>query len=271
MPPKPSEKRSRVSSSEEENHVLGVGDTILVDIQRRLEKLDLLDKIDEGLIKMEDDMGTIKQKVLELEGGLNSVNSEVADLKENIEKTAQKEHLQLLEEEVEDLRNRSRRNNLVFYNIPERAEGQNCTEFIQNFIASHMALETLCGQVEIERAHRTPTYAAKHNMRKPRPIHVAFLRYTDKAKVLANAAARLKGNPYNGNIIGIGADFAKKTQDRRKALLPYKKHLQKKLGAGRKVFIAYPAILKYIDEEGRQKTVGDEDLKRLKGEMTKYT
>ena len=66
--------------------MLGVGDAILVDIQRRLEKLDLLDKIDERLIKMEDDMGTIKQKVLELEGGLNSVNSEVADLKENIEK-----------------------------------------------------------------------------------------------------------------------------------------------------------------------------------------
>ena len=95
-------------------------DIILVDIQRRLEKLDLLDKIDERLIKMEDGMGTIKQKVLELEGGLNSVNSEVADLKESIEKKAEKEHLQLLEEEVEDLRNRSRRNNLVFYNIPER-------------------------------------------------------------------------------------------------------------------------------------------------------
>ena len=65
--------------------------------------------------------------------------------------------------------------------------------------------------------------------------------------------------------------LAKKTRDWRKAFLPYKKHLQKKLGEGRKVFIAYPAILKYIDEEGRQKTVGEEDLKKLKGEMTKYT
>ena len=130
MPPKPSEKRSRVSSSEEENHVLGVGDAILVDIKRRLEKLDLLDKIDERLVKMEDDMGTIKQKVLKLEGGLNSVTGEVADLKESIEKKAEKEHRQLLEEEVEDLRNRSRRNNLVFYKIPERAEGQNCAESI---------------------------------------------------------------------------------------------------------------------------------------------
>ena len=109
----------------------------------RLKKLDLLKKIDEHLIKMEDDMSTIKQKVVELEGGLNSVNSEVADLKESIEKKAEKEHLQLLEEEVEDLHNRSRKNNLVFYNIPEKAQGQNCAEFIQNFIASHMALETL--------------------------------------------------------------------------------------------------------------------------------
>jgi len=222
--------------------VLGVSDAILVDIQRRLEKLNLLDKIDERLIKMEDDMGTIKQKVLELEGGLNSVNSEVADLKESIEKKEEKAHLQLLEEEVEDLRNRSRRNNLVFYNIPEKAEGQNCAEFIQNFIASHVALETLCGQVEIEHAHRIPTYVTKHNMRKPRPIHVAFLRYTDKVKVLANAAARLMGNPYNGNIIGIGAHFAKKTQDLRKALLPLKKHLQKKLGAKRKKFLL-PTLL----------------------------
>ena len=60
-------------------------------------------------------------------------------------------------------------------------------------------------------------------------------------------------------------------QDRRKALLPYKKHKQKKLAADRKVFIAYPATLNYSDEEGRQKTVGVEDLKKLKGEMTKYT
>ena len=57
-------------------------------------------------------------------------------------------------------------------------------------------------------------------MKKPRPIHVAFLRHMDKLKILANTTARLKGNPYNGNIIGIGADFVKKMQERRKALLP---------------------------------------------------
>ena len=122
-------------------------------------------------------------------------------------------------------------------------------------------------EIEIERAHRTPTKVPGNNNKKPRPVHVAFLRYTDKVKILSSAAARLKDNPYQGNLIGVGADFARETQERRKALIPFKKHLQNKLGRERKVFIAYPAILKYLDENGKPKIVQDEDFKKLKGEM----
>ena len=43
-----------------------------------------------------------------------------------------------------------------------------------------------------------------------RPIHVAFLRYSDKMKILRNAAVRLKENLLNGNVIGISEDYAKK-------------------------------------------------------------
>ena len=82
---------------------------------------------------------------------------------------------------------------------------------------------------------------------------MAFLRYTDKMKVLSNAAARLKDNPLNGKLIGISEDFAKKTQEERKALLPFKKHLRKKFGADARVFIGYPAILKFFDQEGKPK------------------
>ena len=77
--------------------------------------------------------------------------------------------------------------------------------FIQGFIASHVCLETLCGYVEIERAHRTSTQLNK-NRKSPRPIHVAFLKYTDKTKILKNAAVRLKDNTFHGNLIGIGAE-----------------------------------------------------------------
>ena len=60
-----------------------------------------------------------------------------------MKRKADLKQLEDLEREVEDLRNRSRRNNLVFYNIPEKSEGDNCVAFIQGFIASHMGLETL--------------------------------------------------------------------------------------------------------------------------------
>ena len=48
---------------------------------------------------------------------------------------------------MEELRNRSRKNNLLFYNVAEKAEGQDCAEFIQDFIATHMGVETICGRV----------------------------------------------------------------------------------------------------------------------------
>ena len=142
-----------------------------------------------------------KGKVAQLEDGLNYTNSELAEMKGKLEKKAEKDKLKDLEREVEDLRNRSRRNNLVFYNIPEKAEGQDCVAFIKEFINTHMGLEALCGDAEIERAHRTPTKVPGNNNKKPRPVHVAFVRYTDKVKILSNAAARLKDNPYQGNLI----------------------------------------------------------------------
>ena len=199
---------------------------LIQDIQMKLEKLKVLDKINERLGKIEYDIKDIKGNVAKLEEGLNSVDSDVAEIKQDLEKKAEKEKLEELENGVEGLRNRSRRNNLVFYNVPEKAEGQDCAEFIQDFIATYMGLKTICGRVEIERAHRTPTRRAKtSDKKKPRPIHVAFLRYTDKVKIPSNAAARLKDNLFQGNVIVIGADFAKRTQERRKELVPYKKNI----------------------------------------------
>ena len=270
MPPKPSEKRTRVSSSEEEisAHVL-VDDAILKDIQKKLEKLDMLDKINNQLSTIKHDITNIKSNVTELEKGLNAVNDDVAEMKESMKRKADLKQLEDLEREVEDLRNRSRRNNLVFYNIPEKSTGDICVAFMQGFIASHMGLETLSGYVEIERAHQTPTQSNK-NRKSSRPIHVAFLKYSDKTKILANAAVRLKDNPFPGNLIGIAANFAKDTQEHRKALIPFKKHLQKKLEKQEcRVFIAYPSRLKYSDSKGKVITVRNEELKKMESEMEK--
>ena len=107
MPPKQGEKkRTRVSSSDEEksSHVL-VDDAILKDLQAKLDKLNVLDQINERLIRIENDISTIKGKVAQLEDGLNYTNSELAEMKGKLEEKAEKDLLKDLEREVEDLRN----------------------------------------------------------------------------------------------------------------------------------------------------------------------
>ena len=76
-----------------------------------------------------------------------------------------------------------------------------------------------------------------------------------------------KDNPIGGNLIGVIEDFAKKTQEQRKALVPLKKYLEEKLRRDSKVFIAYHAILKFVDGDGKLKIVGAEDLKSMKGDI----
>ena len=187
-----------------------MNDAILVNILEKLKKLDVLEQIDGRLLKIE-------TTVSDMERGLNSLTEDVQKVKADLGLKADIATVEKLKDEIEELQNRSRRNNLVFYNIPENAEKGDCISFIQDFISQHMGLETVCGHVELERAHRTPSKMSAATGKRPRPIHVAFLRYTDKMKVLTNAAARLKDNPLNRNIIGISEDFAKRTREEKGA------------------------------------------------------
>ena len=216
----PNEKRTRQEaclSSEDERtppHKYEAGAAILESIHEKLKKLDVLEQINGRLLTIEDTVG-------DMERGPNSMKADLQKVKTDLDLKADSATVEVLKDEIEELQNRSRRNNLVFYNVPEKAEGGDCISFIQDFITQHMGLETICGYVELERAHRTPSKTPSVGEKgRPRPIHVAFLRYTDKMKVLRNAAARLKDNPLNGIVIGISEDFAKKPKGGGKSSRP---------------------------------------------------
>ena len=157
-------------------------------IHEKLKKQNVLEQINGRLLTIENTVGDMKI-------GLNSMKVELQKVKTDLDFNADNATVEVLKDETEELQNRSRRNNLVFYNIPEKAEGGDCISSIQDFITQHMGLETICGHVELKRAHRTPSKTPSVGEKvRPRPIHVAFLRYTDMMKVLRNAAARLKDN-----------------------------------------------------------------------------
>ena len=49
--------------------------------------------------------------------------------------------------------------------------------------------------------------------------------------------------------------------------MSHRKFPKKKLGDDRKVYIAYPVILNYVDFNGRDRTVGTEELTKLRLEI----
>ena len=92
-------------------------------------------------------------------------------------------------DKLDDMENRDKRNNIVFWNIPEKSEaGIGCKNLIYNILYYQLGLDDPRGFV-IERAHRTQTEIS------PRPIHCCFLNWEDKEYILRIAPGRLKRNP----------------------------------------------------------------------------
>ena len=193
-------------------------------LAEKIDKLDAdsrrrQDAIYGKLEHLEERTNTLFEDVGGMKTSLGFVNSEVEDLKQGLEDKADKSSVAKLLAKIDDLENRSKRNNVVFWNIPEGAEdGSTCEEIIRDILVNHMNLER---EIEIMRAHRT-TIKNSQNRRNgeqsSRPIHVALLRYPDKQFILRNAAAKLKDNPYLDAKIFISDDVSKAVRDERKIL-----------------------------------------------------
>ena len=94
----------------------------------------------------------------------------------------------ILTNRVIDLQARPMRDNLIFYNLEEKAD-ENVTEVIHNLIESRLKVEN-AKTIKIDRCHRM---GKKRQGSKPRAIVVKFNYFPDKQRILANAK-KLKGS-----------------------------------------------------------------------------
>ena len=95
------------------------------------------------------------------------------------------------------LEDQSRRDNLIFYGIPESVDGKETWEESENLVRNVMKdtlkvesadMEGNLG-IEIERAHRLPRSHGRHGQQvttenQPRPIIVKFSRWKHRQKIL---------------------------------------------------------------------------------------
>ena len=186
------------------------------------------------------DIGTLKDKQ-------ENNEYEVSEMKDRM-KELEKENDRMKERFV-DLAAREMRCTAVFFGFPEGCEKGNCEGLIQSFAKSHLNLE---GQdLGIEGAHRSPGQASRRGA--PRPIIVAFNRYTTRSAILANARKFLKDRPYNYEEkecrIFIDKMLPKEIRNERKKLANTRQKLNEQHG---KAYFKYPARLFYRDKETKK-------------------
>ena len=170
---------------------------------------------------------------------LDSMEREIQMLKKEREEMASK---------LDDLENRSRRNNLVYHGIPEVPK-EICENTINEMLVEFVGLSPTSYQ--IERCHRTPsspTPATEKEKRSPRIIHVAFATFAAKEKVRKACVQKFKMDPYKGSKIFVSDDFSKRVLMRRKSKMDKFKQLKDE---GKKPFFLYPDRLGFRGRDGK--------------------
>ncbi|KAJ1104297.1 hypothetical protein NDU88_001709 [Pleurodeles waltl] len=125
------------------------------------------------------DIAGFKDTADALDQCLTTVEDQMATLPD------QKIELRSLLAKVTDLEDRSRRDNIRLFGIPECKEGSDTKAFLQSLLPDLFGIE-FSPALEFQRAHRIgPPHKATSD--KPRPIIACFLRYDQAQQVLSAA------------------------------------------------------------------------------------
>ena len=176
------------------------------------------------LEKKEEAIGQLNQRVGELTGeinclkdSLNFMSGETMSIKEKLQSTQEIHEKKMtdLQHKTEDLEDRGRRNNLVFYGIPEPesgAEAEDCENKLYEMLRKYNIVPQSADPHNLyDRVHRLGR--KKEDKSRPRPIIARFTYFKDKEDVLKQGF-KLKNCPLN-----MSEDFSKATLNIRSQLI----------------------------------------------------
>lgn len=176
------------------------------------------------------------QTIQAIETSMNDFQGRITTLECTTSKLAKvNEQLQL---KVDDLENRSRRCNIRVTGIPEGAEGNRPTSFLESFLGE--VLGPFTRPPTVDRAHRLAIQRRQDGA--PRPFIACIHHFQMKQRIMQ--LAREKGRlSYKGAEIHIYADYSAEVSRRRAAFTPVKAQLRR---AGYSFSLRFPAKLRVI-------------------------
>lgn len=180
------------------------------------------------------------QKLQSMELKITDLEDFAADSQSAYSKLSKTVHY--LQDKVDDLENRSRRNNLRFVGVPESIKSVDLQTFCSHTIPQALGLSHPC---KVERAHRL---GPPRDDSKPRPVIARYLDYSEKHRLLQNYRSQ-KGLVADGHKILLFADYSAELSKLRKAFAePCRMLAQQQI----KFSLAYPATLRISAPDGKQ-------------------
>ncbi|XP_077507280.1 uncharacterized protein LOC144116387 [Amblyomma americanum] len=185
---------------------LTAGQTQLIaEVQGLKSQLTTTDKTITDLSNRMTDLETHYQALLPLRNDIEKMQADTSNVARIIQE---------LETRIEDAENRSRRNNLIFYGIPDTTDSETWAESEKLIIdVCRNNLQITVEPHEIERAHRL----GRHSQDKNRPIIVKFTSSKTKESILSN------GQNLKDTVYSVGEDFAHAVRHARKQLVAFAK------------------------------------------------
>ena len=190
-------------------------------------------------------LAELSNKVSEQEEKLTACSIQITDLEKEVQRL--KVDNNDLSQKLDDLENRSRRNNLVFYGIPEKADLP--TLSIMNEVFDFVGIQQK--DLGIERCHRTPSHTTSSRQElenKPRMIHICFASFQMKEVVRQECVKKFRSTNFNGKKLFVSDDYSKKVLQQRKNK---KDEFQRLKNEGKKPFYIFPARLAFKDGAGK--------------------
>ena len=205
-----------------------------------------LGKLETTMQEMKGDLARLEKKTTEAENRISSVEDTVLRHERAIRYLLTREVD--LAARCEDLQNRSRRNNLRIYRVPENREGADVKAFVKNFLQTTLQLGPEVN-LQIERAHRALGAKPRSSTAAPRSIVVKFVDFSVKEMILKQAWGQ-RQVIYKDNPVFFDHDYSPELQKKRSQVREVIKQLKQK---NIKAKCIYPAQLKIVTE-GFEKT-----------------
>lgn len=126
---------------------------------------------------------------------------------------------------AEDFENRMRRNNVRIVGLPEKTEGRDPTQFVEQWLMDTFGKEAFTHLYAVERTHRVPTRPLPLG-HPPRPVLARLLNYRDR-EIIIRLARECRNIQFNGARISFYPDFSAEVQRNRSRFSDVKKRLQR--------------------------------------------